>query len=140
MMSRKVRNLLAALGLGVGLLTVGCSSSSPTSAPSSSPQQPAASGSSSSSAPASSTGASAASGDVAKGKTVFAANCAVCHGQNAEGLVGPDLRKIGSTRDGEFLNRWISDPPAVKPDTQMPKLPLSDPDRKSVVEYLLTLR
>ncbi|GEM_PF-1166996 len=29
--------------------------------------------------------------DMALGQTVFEANCAVCHGQNGEGLVGPQL-------------------------------------------------
>ena len=28
---------------------------------------------------------------LAKGKTVFTTNCAACHGQNAQGIVGPNL-------------------------------------------------
>ncbi len=86
---------------------------------------------------ASSSGSSA---DVAKGQAVFQANCARCHGQNAEGLVGPDLRHIASRRDRAFLLRWISDPSAVKPGTRMPKLNLSDSDLNAVVDYLLTLK
>ncbi|MBI4319719.1 MAG: beta-propeller fold lactonase family protein [Chloroflexi bacterium] len=77
---------------------------------------------------------------VPAGQAVFAANCATCHGKNAEGLVGPDLRKIGASRDAGFLTRWLADPASVKPTTTMPKVPLAERDLKELVEYLLTLR
>jgi mono/diheme cytochrome c family protein len=38
-----------------------------------------------------------ASGDPARGKTVFATNCAVCHGSDARGGVGPSLVGSGLT-------------------------------------------
>ncbi|WP_139922854.1 cbb3-type cytochrome c oxidase N-terminal domain-containing protein [Hymenobacter sp. DG01] len=33
----------------------------------------------------------ASAADISSGKTLFASNCAACHGQNAEGKVGPNL-------------------------------------------------
>jgi cytochrome c1 len=38
------------------------------------------------------------------------------------------------------LKKWILDPPAVKPGTQMPKLGLTDAEATSIVAYLETLR
>jgi cytochrome c oxidase cbb3-type subunit 3 len=34
---------------------------------------------------------SSEAGVLEKGKVIFTANCAACHGQNGEGLVGPNL-------------------------------------------------
>ncbi len=74
--------------------------------------------------------------------------CTGCHmidGQGAKGP-GPDLSHIGNTPyDGlantpEFLARWLADPAAVKPGTQMPKLPLSQAERDSLVQYLVALK
>jgi len=41
--------------------------------------------------------AAAVSGDAARGKTVFARNCAGCHGADATGGVGPSLHDAGLT-------------------------------------------
>lgn len=77
-----------------------------------------------------------------------AKGCAGCHmvdGQGAAGP-GPDLSHIGSTpydampNDSAFLARWLADPPAVKPGTLMPKLPLSQAELDSLVQYLLALK
>jgi cytochrome c1 len=38
------------------------------------------------------------------------------------------------------LERWILDPPAQKPGTQMPKLGLTQPEAAAIVSYLETLR
>lgn len=36
------------------------------------------------------------------GQTLFAGNCAGCHGANAEGAMGPALKPAGSWSDAEF--------------------------------------
>ncbi len=77
-----------------------------------------------------------------------AKGCSGCHmidGRGA-GAPGPNLSHIGSTPyDGlantpEFLARWLADPPAIKPGTLMPKLPLSPAELDSLVRYLVALR
>ncbi len=77
-----------------------------------------------------------------------AKGCVGCHmvdGQGASGP-GPDLSHIGSTpydalsNSADFLDRWLADPPAVKPGTLMPKLPLSHEELDSLVRYLTALR
>lgn len=132
-MSRRRRNLFVIVGFVLPFLSMACSSTGGT------PAQAPVTKQSASAAPASS-GSTQSSGDVSKGKAVFGTSCASCHGQNAEGLVGPDLRKVGSTRDRDFLTRWLTNPTAVKKDSTMPAVPLSDADRAAVVDYLLTLK
>ncbi len=79
----------------------------------------------------------------------FAAKgCTGCHmvdGQGAAGP-GPDLSHIGTTpydalaNTPEFLDRWLTDPPALKPGTLMPKLPLTHEELDSLVRYLVALK
>lgn len=94
------------------------------------------------------TGISAAAGRPAAPAAWQAKGCAGCHmvdGQGASGP-GPDLSHIGSTpydalaNTPEFLDRWLSDPPAVKPGTLMPKLPLTHEDLDALVRYLVALK
>ncbi len=77
-----------------------------------------------------------------------AKGCTGCHmvdGQGATGP-GPDLSHIGTTpydalaNTPEFLDRWLTDPPAVKPGTLMPKLPLTHEELDSLVRYLTALK
>ncbi len=77
-----------------------------------------------------------------------AKGCSGCHmidGQGASGP-GPDLSHIGSTpydglaNSAEFLAKWLADPPAQKPGTLMPKLPLAPADLDSLVRYLVALK
>ena len=35
---------------------------------------------------------------------------------------------------------WLADPPAIKPGTQMPKLPLTDGQRQELTAFLSTLK
>lgn len=78
---------------------------------------------------------------VARGSTTFKSNCAACHGQNAEGLVGPNLTD----------NFWIHGPTPVDIYKTvangviakgMPawKATLGDGQTRDVVAFLLTLR
>jgi mono/diheme cytochrome c family protein len=77
-----------------------------------------------------------------------AKGCAGCHmvdGQGAKGP-GPDLSHIGAMPyDGlantpEFLAKWLADPPAAKPGTLMPKLPLTPEELDGLVRYLVALK
>jgi cytochrome c oxidase subunit 2 len=85
-----------------------------------------------------------------KGRELFKSlACAGCHlieGLTA-GKVGPPLTHIASKANiagvlspvnAENLHRWIKDPPAVKPGTQMPNLGLDDATIDDIVKFLLT--
>jgi len=93
------------------------------------------------------------------GRELFRSNaCAGCHVIQGltTGRVGPDLTHVANpelNRDGlagvlpvnvpaeqlvENLVRWTTDPPAVKPGTAMPKLPLSEADIRAISQFLAT--
>ncbi len=81
--------------------------------------------------------------------TAFEAKgCLGCHSVDGRGTRGdgPDLSHIGSTpydalpNTPQFLASWLADPPALKPATRMPKLPLTPDERDSLVRYLTALR
>jgi mono/diheme cytochrome c family protein len=44
---------------------------------------------------------------VAKGKSIFKAKCAACHGLDKK-LIGPPLRNISEKREREWLQKWIN--------------------------------
>lgn len=88
-----------------------------------------------------------------RGREVFMANaCVGCHlirGTPAGGRTGPELTHIASKKDivgvlspvnAENLTKWISNPPAVKPGTIMPVVPLAPADLEAVVKFLLVLK
>jgi cytochrome c len=74
--------------------------------------------------------------------------CGSCHEipgvKGANGLVGPPLLKFGRRQfiAGELANtpdnliRWITDPKAVEPGTDMPKLGVSDDEARNIAAYL----
>lgn len=91
---------------------------------------------------------SATAGDAASGQTVFASNCAGCHGTNAQGGIGPNLLmangptgwtlagftttvREGRTPDGEVLNATM---PRFSPAQ------LSDAQIADVHAYLKSLK
>jgi len=106
-----------------------------------------------------------AGGDAAKGKEAFA-KCAICHqvGPGAKTLVGPELNGIvgrkaasvegypystgmkklgdaGFVWTGENINRWISDPKAMLPQSPMALAFQGVPDadeRANIIAYLAT--
>lgn len=72
---------------------------------------------------------------------VFSQVCVACHAVNGSGgAVGPALDGIGGRRDEAFLKKWLNDPFAIKADSKMPKLPLSEEDINSLVKFLLSLK
>ena len=67
--------------------------------------------------------------------------CNGCHSLGAEGgKVGPALDRAGFRLNGTWIYRWLKNPQAMKPETRMPALGLSDADAKAVTMYLGTLR
>jgi mono/diheme cytochrome c family protein len=134
-MHSKALALLSAAAIGA-LIVAGCSKGSDQSTTSSTTTT-----STTTSAPAASatTGAmSATPGDAAHGKTLFAANCASCHGATGtEGGVGPSLKNEKSRKNFEQAVAWIKNP-----QPPMPKLypsPLSEKDVQDAAAYVETL-
>lgn len=100
-------------------------------------------------------GASAGSVDQGR-KLITAKGCSGCHTissiPEARGTVGPPLdglgnpggrpRIAGGTLDNTAANleKWLSDPPAVKPGTMMPNLGLSAQEKRDLVAFLETLK
>src|SRR5581483_10418240 len=67
--------------------------------------------------------------------------CNACHRVgDAGGIVGPALDRAGFRLTPTWTYRWIKYPQAMKPETRMPNLGLSDEDARAVVAYLSTLR
>lgn len=77
---------------------------------------------------------------------------AACHtvrGTAAAGTTGPDLTHVGSRRTiaaGLFettrgsLAAWIADPQTIKPGNNMPLVPLTPEELRSVSAYLAGLK
>lgn len=76
------------------------------------------------------------------GRRLFLAKgCVVCHVNRNVGTaldisveLGPDLTQV--TKDARYLESWLSDPSAVKPDTSMPKLGLSQNEIEALIAFL----
>jgi mono/diheme cytochrome c family protein len=75
------------------------------------------------------------------GKAYFKqVGCASCHRVGSEGsATGPDLTFVGFRHKAEWLDLFIKDPQAWKPDTLMPNRRLPDEARAAIVEYLAGL-
>ncbi len=77
-------------------------------------------------------------GDVADGRTVFATNCATCHGATGvEGGVGPSLRGENVRMNYDQTIVWIKHPAAPMPELY-PKF-LSETEVDDVAAYVQKL-
>ncbi|MEY2115810.1 MULTISPECIES: c-type cytochrome [Rhodanobacter] len=66
--------------------------------------------------------------------------CSGCHTIGGQGgHVGPILDNVGDRLSAEWIYKWLKDPPAVKPDTNMPNLHLTDDERAQLTFYLTSL-
>jgi cytochrome c oxidase subunit II len=91
--------------------------------------------------------------EIAAGREIFLSKpCAACHsirGTSANGTTGPDLTHVGGrkyiaaglleTTRGS-LAAWIADPQTIKPGNNMPMVPLSAEELRSVSAYLASLK
>lgn len=95
----------------------------------------------------------AMTGDAAKGEQLFLNGaCIGCHtvnGTKAQGKVGPNLTHLASRKlfagavfdnTADNLKKWLTNPPAMKPGTQMPNLNLAPADIDALVAYLTSLK
>jgi cytochrome c oxidase subunit 2 len=85
-------------------------------------------------------------------QTFLAKPCAACHtvrGTAASGTTGPDLTHVGSRRfiaAGLFettrgsLAAWIADPQTIKPGNNMPAVPLTPEELRTLSAYLASLK
>ncbi len=71
----------------------------------------------------------------------FSTVCIACHSvADNGGTVGPALDGVGNRMTSAELDRWLSDPQAVKPGTAMPNLGLAEPTRAELVAWLAGLK
>jgi cytochrome c oxidase subunit 2 len=94
------------------------------------------------------TGAEAVAGE----KVIASVGCGSCHairGTALKGTFGPDLTHFGSRKGigaytlrntPENLLLWIQDTQGVKPDSNMPNVPLPPVQQQQLVAYLLELK
>ncbi|MCB1174756.1 MAG: c-type cytochrome [Leptospiraceae bacterium] len=67
--------------------------------------------------------------------------CVACHAIGGQGgNVGPALDGVASRLDAAYLSKWLHDPQAVKPGTNMPKLSLSEAEIQELVQFLSELK
>jgi mono/diheme cytochrome c family protein len=81
--------------------------------------------------------ASSTAGDPVHGHQVYSANCAACHGANAQGGVGPALRGEKNRKDLAAAIAWIKNP-----KLPMPKLypsVITEKDVEDVAAYVESL-
>lgn len=81
--------------------------------------------------------------ELRKGREIYdAQGCGACHRIAGEGgAAGPDLSKVGSVRDQDWLRRFIQDPQSVKPGSPMPDSKgLSEENLNTMARYLAALK
>lgn len=84
----------------------------------------------------------AASGDKVKGEQVYKdAKCSVCHRiGGAGGKMGPELTKVGATRDVAWLDKYLVNPKGEKPTNKMPAVKAKGADLENLIAYLVSLK
>jgi cytochrome c len=137
----------------------------PTTAPAAAPTAPPAAAAPTTAAPAPTTPPAAApakpeppkpdAAQVQQGQMLVAQKgCGGCHTipgvAGATATVGPNLAGVATrspiaggalpNNGPDDLKKWVLDPPALKPGTQMPKLGLTDAEATAIVAFLETLR
>jgi cytochrome c2 len=79
-----------------------------------------------------------------EGASVFEKRCKLCHSVAGSGgpmaKMGGPLDGIGSKHDAAWLEQYLKNPKSKEPQVQMPVVKLTDQERDSVVQYLLSLR
>jgi cbb3-type cytochrome oxidase cytochrome c subunit len=81
---------------------------------------------------------------VDQGKQLWSqARCNLCHVTNGKGgnnvkVYAPDLSKIGSKVNKEWMFKWIKNPNAYFPGTKMPRFRFTDQEINALVEYIVS--
>ena len=75
---------------------------------------------------------------IAAGRQLFVKNCSACHGDTAKGGRGPDLT-TGDWKHGSSTGDLVKNIVKGIPGTQMPAIPLPDPDARAIAAFLLSL-
>jgi cytochrome c oxidase subunit 2 len=69
------------------------------------------------------------------------AGCYGCHIVGKMGTpIGPELSKVGSKYSRSYIERWLQDPSAQRPNAHMPALELTSQQVKDLAAYLSSLR
>jgi cytochrome c oxidase subunit II len=83
--------------------------------------------------------------DAGRGQELFVAKgCLACHEHKAVEraahlpAVGPNLTYYHIKGNAEFLRQWLRDPVAVRPQTRMPNLNLSEQEIEDLIAFLLS--
>lgn len=84
----------------------------------------------------------AAAGDKAKGEKIYKdQKCSMCHKVGTVGAkMGPELTKVGGTRDRAWLAKYLANPKAENPKNKMPAVKVKGADLDDLIEYLLSLK
>lgn len=84
----------------------------------------------------------AAQGDKAKGEKVYAdLKCSMCHTIGAgKKKMGPDLAKVGATRDRAWLAKYLPNPKAENAKNKMPAAKAKGADLDDLIAYMLSLK
>ena len=77
---------------------------------------------------------------LARGHEVFdESGCIGCHKLHGTGgVIGPELEKVGATRNPEWLLKHFKDPSTVTPGSAMPPIKASDADLDALTLYVLS--
>lgn len=78
-----------------------------------------------------------------RGKILWrTSRCSICHVTNGLGgahkqAYAPELSKIGSKVNREWLFNWLKEPEKYFPETKMPRFRLTDEEIEDLVEYIM---
>ena len=72
-------------------------------------------------------------GDQHRGKEIFVLNCATCHGLEASGEVGPDLRNVSERKSSTALIQQVI-------SGQTPPMPQFQPSERDMADLLAFLK
>jgi nitric oxide reductase subunit C len=80
--------------------------------------------------------------DLSAGQKLYQSlHCTACHTLNGiGGTTGPDLTKVGSRRDRDWLFGHFKDPGKYTPGSVMPMVSAPDADINELTDYMMTLK
>jgi cytochrome c oxidase subunit II len=79
---------------------------------------------------------------VEQGRKYFMdSGCYGCHTVGKMGTpIGPNLSSVGAKYSRSYLERWLRDPSAQRPNAHMPALELSEQQVQNLAAFLSSLR